>query len=97
MALQKEIELPTGVSATYHRILAIHFFRKMQIPATPQQPVLVNSTLIEVGSYLSHEIALADKQPLTVSSLVIEGEVLSRSAAYTHLKDTSEFSGAEDV
>lgn len=77
MALSKTIELPSGVTVTYHRILRIaanYEGAKGMIQA-------------EIGSYLDEDARRAGREPVRVQhvQLAIDGIEASREAIYAAL------------
>ena len=89
MALQKAIPLPTGVDATYHRIVsAVADFER-------------NQTTLNMQSYVSAQARLDGKSPVSSCSLTIEGmpnfDGDPRPWAYAQFKARDEWHGATDV
>ena len=91
MALYKEIEMPTGVYASYHRILQIHLDKD-------------GHTIFIVASYANRNVRERDMNnehnvALAINNYVIElnEPSISYSEAYILLKNFPEFENAEDI
>lgn len=92
MALKKTVEQPTGVAATYWRVMEtlIDWSRK--------------TLLVRVGGYLDEETRREDRAPLTTWQkpyrdaefpLTLEGKNVAE--IYAALKQDPFFTGAEDA
>ncbi|MFN9029637.1 MAG: hypothetical protein ACK54C_02105 [Betaproteobacteria bacterium] len=79
MAMQKDIEFPSGVVATYHRILRA----SADFVSRPGYTILY----VEVGCYLSKEAREAGKAPVTTEqrTIALQGNEPSRDTLYSVL------------
>ena len=95
MALAKEIELPSGVTVRYHRVVSLNCITNA-------------ANLVEVASYTSAEkraeerAALESGEPMDVfiETSVFEAhydQTMTIESAYAYLKALPEFEGAADV
>ena len=95
MALYKDVELQSGVTVSYHRVVSVSTVTNVQ-------------STIEVASYTSR--AKREEEAAAVGSgggmdVFIEttwyvapyDETVSIEGAYSYIKSLEEFSGAEDV
>lgn len=93
MALEKNIALDSGVTATYHKIMKVELNQIEDI------------TKIQIGYYLDAASAAAGKDPLktewitkpTAITLVEMGVSNPVALSYTFLKTLAEFDAASDV
>lgn len=94
MALIKEIELPSGITVNYHRVVSVN-------------NITNHASIIEVASYTSKAKREEEKQALQNNEgmdVFIETEYMSIpydaemnvTSAYEHLKTTEKYSNAED-
>lgn len=101
MALNKKIELESGVITTYHRIVSI-------------QNIINKATIIEVASYTTKAKRDEEKQALATAeqngvypeiNVFIETEFIDKEycenenikVAYDYLKTTSKYKDAKDI
>lgn len=94
MALQKEIITTQGIPTTYHRVLAVHDYSKLNPPKAH----------IDVASYASEEAATQGYAFVEVYQFEFADEAYPFTAdgavkedAYAAIKTLPEFAGAEDV
>ena len=94
MALQKDLELSTGVVANYHRI------------CDPKINAIDGSGTVLVKLYLNQAARLANKKecssklyklPLGIFSTLNLANTDARSLAYSYIKSLPEYNGAIDV
>ena len=79
MAIQKTVNLASGVAVTYHRIDAI----AVRFNGTGLKPFTAS---IEVGSYLNGSTASSGKSPVSTQTIAVSLDVEpSRAALYTWL------------
>lgn len=94
MALIKEIELPSGVKVTYHRVVSVN-------------NITNRKSIIEVASYTNKNKRLEEKSALDNAesmNIFIDTEYfgipydedLNVVSAYAYLKTTEKYSDAED-
>lgn len=89
MALHKAFPQPSGVDATYHRII------------TATADFENNRTTLNMQSYISAEARQDGKAPISGCSLTVDGmpnfQGDPRPWAYQQFKDRPEWAGATDV
>lgn len=83
MAMKKDIEFPSGVVATYHRIVRAN----VDYMSVPGKAVLH----VEVGCYLNEQARREGKQPIMFETvrMDIEGGEPTREAVYNILSQPS--------
>jgi len=94
MALQTGLLTRTGVTGTYHKILQVRLdYETTQVEG--EQPVTTCTSRTDVATYLDADARLTGAKHLEIN--VINLPIDLRSALYTELKNTTNFSGASDV
>lgn len=84
MAIQKNIELDSGVSSLYHKILRFDY------------DGISKMTNILVASYKDQDSRDNNKCAIEISSYQTALDVPSVSSAYTYLKSLNKFSSSQD-